>query len=53
MKEQRTNKNVIKEKAYDFALSIITLYKSMKLQNELVCQNITKKQLTEIIGIHN
>ena len=36
MKEQQTNKNVIQEKAYDFALSIIDLYKSMKLQNEYV-----------------
>jgi four helix bundle protein len=36
MKEQQTNKNVIQEKAYDFALSIIDLYKQMKLQNEYV-----------------
>ena len=36
MKEQQTNKNVIQEKAYDFALSIIDLYKSMKLQDEFI-----------------
>ena len=36
MKEQRTNKNVIQDKAYDFALSIIELYKKMKLQNEYI-----------------
>jgi len=39
MKEPQTN-NVIQEQAYDFALSIIGLYKQMKIQNELICQNI-------------
>ena len=36
MKEQQANKNIIQEKAYDFALSILDLYKRMKLQNEYV-----------------
>ena len=34
MEEQQTNKNVIQEKAYDFALSIIDLYKKIKFQRE-------------------
>jgi len=34
MKEQLANKNFIKEKAYDFVLSIISLYKTMRAQNE-------------------
>jgi hypothetical protein len=33
MKDKQTNKNIIQEKTYDFALSIIDLYKKMKLQN--------------------
>ena len=36
MKEQQANKNIIQENAYDFALSILDLYKRMKLQNEYV-----------------
>ena len=36
MKEQLANKNIIQEKAYNFALSIIDLYRKMKLQNEYV-----------------
>ena len=36
MKNEQTNKNVIQEKAYDFALLIIELYKEMKLQNEFI-----------------
>ena len=36
MKRELTNKNIIQEKAYDFALSIIDLYKKMKSQNEYV-----------------
>jgi four helix bundle protein len=36
MKEQQANKNIIHEKAYNFALSIIDLYKKMKIQNEYV-----------------
>ena len=36
MKEQKTNKNIIQEKAYNFALSIIGFYKKMKLQNEYI-----------------
>lgn len=34
MKNQQGNKNVIQEKAYNFALSIIDLYKKMEIQNE-------------------
>jgi len=36
MKEKQANRNIIQEKAYNFALSIIDLYKNMKLQNEYV-----------------
>ena len=36
MKEQQTNKNVIQQKTYNFALSVIDLYKKMKLQNEFI-----------------
>jgi len=36
MKEHQINKNVIQEKVYDFALSIIGLYKQMKIQNEYI-----------------
>ena len=36
MKNRQNNKNVIQEKTYNFALSIIDLYKKMKSQNEYV-----------------
>ena len=34
MKNQQRNKNVIQEKAYKFALSIIDLYKKMKIKKQ-------------------
>jgi four helix bundle protein len=36
MKNELTSKNLIQEKAYNFALSIIDLYKHMRNQNEFI-----------------